>query len=112
MKYLSLLTASLLFIFSFPVRAQNYKLSPEPGAFIADVKTMMGGSRNEAAIKTAAQLEQIWTANLSRPQQTKVIDIAQKMLGKKLKARPHFESFFWDTGERRYQPPTEQHPPR
>ena len=94
MKYLSLLIASLFFTLSFPVLAQNYKLSAEPGAFITDVKTMMAGSRNEAAIKTAAQLEQIWNTSLTKPQQTKVVDIAQKMLLKKLKARPHFESFF------------------
>lgn len=93
MKHLFLLLACLFTINS--VQAQNQKLAQEPVKFIPDVKAMMAATRNEAAIKTAAQLEQIWTANtFTSAQQAQVIDIAQRMLQKKFKARPHFERFF------------------
>ncbi|MDB5262063.1 MAG: hypothetical protein JWQ14_1344, partial [Adhaeribacter sp.] len=76
-------------------QAQTYKLSKEPAQFILDVKAMMGATKNENAVKVAARLEEIWGTNqLTSSQQAKVIDLSQKMLVKKLKARPHFESLY------------------
>ena len=88
------------FIFFITISAaiaqtQNFQLSKEPGQFPADVKAMLATTRHEGSIQVGKQLEEIWTANrLSNDQKTKVIALAQLMLTKKLRPRPHFEQFF------------------
>ncbi|MDQ3290151.1 MAG: hypothetical protein M3Q05_02560 [Bacteroidota bacterium] len=96
MKHLLLFLILLLLAVSglVQVQAQTAKTFQDPAQFIPQVKALMAPTRNENAIKVAAQLEQVWSANaLTNAQQAKVMDIAQKMQLKKMKARPHFENF-------------------
>ncbi|QNF32025.1 hypothetical protein HUW51_04520 [Adhaeribacter swui] len=95
MKHLYLLLTFILVVAYFPLKAQNAKLFQDPAQFTAQVKNLMAPTRNEAALKVTAQLEQVWSANtLTTAQQAKIMDISQKMQQKKLKARPHFENFY------------------
>ena len=95
MKHLYLLFTFLLVVAHFSLQAQNTKLFQDPTQFTTQVKGLMAPTRNEGAIKIAAQLEQLWAANtLTNTQQAKVIEMSQKMQQKKLKARPHFENFY------------------
>lgn len=91
---LFLLFAGLLFA-GRPAQAQSQLLSQEPVKFIAEVKTLLAATRNEAAGQTGTNLEQLWTANaFTGAQQTQVMAIARQMQQKKLKTRPHLERFF------------------
>ncbi|MDQ4141317.1 MAG: hypothetical protein M3142_12450, partial [Bacteroidota bacterium] len=95
MKHLVLFFIFLLLAIFEPVQAQTAKTFQDPAQFVPQVKALMAPTRNENAIKVATQLEQVWSANaLTNAQQAKVMDIAQKMQLKKMKARPHFENFF------------------
>lgn len=95
MKYLFLLLAFVAITVDNTVQAQTTKLFQDPAQFIPNVKALMAPTRNENALKVATQLEQIWSSGaLNNTQQAKVIDIAQKMQLKKLKARPYYENFF------------------
>ncbi|WP_205503447.1 hypothetical protein [Rufibacter psychrotolerans] len=80
--------------------AQSYKLSAnDPQQFLVDARALLAGTKNEAAVQVASGLEAAWNSGrLSAKQQTKVMDLAQQMLKKKLKSRPHFESFFGVVG--------------
>ncbi|WP_051359905.1 hypothetical protein [Adhaeribacter aquaticus] len=74
--------------------AQNYKLSKEPQQFITDLKSMMASTHNQGAMEVGAKFEGLWNnKQLTPTQQTRIIDLSQKMLGRKLRARPHFENF-------------------
>ncbi|QMU30797.1 hypothetical protein [Adhaeribacter radiodurans] len=97
MKHLLLFFFLLLLVAGGPILAQTQavKTFQDPAQFIPQVKALTAPTRNENAIKVAAQLEQVWSTNaLTSAQQTKVMDIAQKMQLKKMKARPYFENFF------------------
>ncbi|MBA9076208.1 hypothetical protein [Rufibacter quisquiliarum] len=76
--------------------AQSYKIAAEDQQqFITDVKAMMAGTKNEAAIQVANGLETAWNSGkVSASQKAKVMDLTQQMLKRKLKSRPHFEHFF------------------
>ncbi|PSR55031.1 hypothetical protein AHMF7605_16730 [Adhaeribacter arboris] len=97
MKHFLLFLNFLMLAASGSVLAQTQtaKSFQDPAQFIPQVKALMAPTRNENAIKVATQLEQVWSANaLTSTQQAKVMDIAQKMQLKKMKARPYFENFF------------------
>ncbi|MFB9863359.1 hypothetical protein [Rufibacter immobilis] len=78
--------------------SQVYKLSADDqGQFLLDVRAMMAGTKNEAAVLVASNMESAWSSGkLGEKQKAKVMDLSQQMLKKKLKARPHFENF-WGT---------------
>ncbi|ALI99300.1 hypothetical protein [Rufibacter tibetensis] len=80
--------------------AQTYKLSPDnQEQFVLDVRAMMAGTKNEAAMKASSGFETAWASGrLSSTQKAKVMDLTQQMLKKKLKARPHFENFLGSLG--------------
>ncbi|WP_207436264.1 hypothetical protein [Sabulibacter ruber] len=85
----------ILFLTGLAGYGQTYKLSADdPQQFLADVKAMMAGTKNEAAIQVATGIETAWNSGKVSPkQQAKVMDLAQQMLKKKFKSRPHFENF-------------------
>ncbi|WP_181307802.1 hypothetical protein [Rufibacter sp. XAAS-G3-1] len=75
--------------------AQNYKLSTDnPEQFALDMRALMAGTKNAAAVQVGTDFENAWSSGkLNNSQKTKVMDLAQQMLKKKLKSRPHFENF-------------------
>ncbi|WP_192823024.1 hypothetical protein [Rufibacter sp. LB8] len=94
MKHLSLfLVLALGWVTGF---AQTYKVTADnPEQFLVDVRAMMTATKNEAALQAATGLETAWNSGkFSAAQKTKVMDLTQQMLKKKLKSRPHFENFF------------------
>ena len=71
------------------------KLSSDPVQFITDVQALMATTNNAAAKASAANLQTLWASNrLTATQQGQIVNIAQQMLAKKFKPRPHFESLF------------------
>ncbi|SHI29706.1 hypothetical protein SAMN02745146_0418 [Hymenobacter daecheongensis DSM 21074] len=71
------------------------KLATEPAQFIIDVQSMMVTTNNAAAKASAARLQQLWASNkLTATQQGRIVAIAQQMLARKFKPRPHFEALF------------------
>ena len=71
------------------------KLSADPAQFIVDAQALMATTNNAAAKASAAQLQTLWASNrLTATQQGKVVALAQQMLAKRFKPRPHFENLF------------------
>ncbi|RNI23391.1 hypothetical protein [Rufibacter latericius] len=98
MKHFYLL---LIFLLSgLASHAQSYKISADdPAQFALDIRALMAGTKNAAAVQTGTSFEQAWSSGrLSSTQQRKVMDLAQQMLKKKLKSRPHFENFLGTVG--------------
>ncbi|MCR5887657.1 hypothetical protein LRS06_07670 [Hymenobacter sp. J193] len=76
-------------------RTQPGKLSTDPAQYIVDVQAMMASTKNPAAIASAAALQTLWASNkLTASQQRLIVDISQRLLAKRFKPRPHFETFF------------------
>ena len=60
-----------------------------------DAQALMATTNNAAAKASAAQLQTLWASNrLTATQQGKVVALAQQMLAKRFKPRPHFENLF------------------
>ncbi|GAA4001041.1 hypothetical protein GCM10022408_10270 [Hymenobacter fastidiosus] len=71
------------------------KLATEPGQFILDVQSMMATTNNAVARASGTRLQQLWASNkLTATQQGRVVLLAQQMLLRKFKPRPHFEALF------------------
>ncbi|GAA4311683.1 hypothetical protein [Nibribacter koreensis] len=89
-----------LFLVGFVGYGQSYKLSVEdPQQFLIDARAVMAGTKNAAALEVATGLETAWNSGkLSAGQKTKVMELSQQMLKKKMKSRPHFESFWGAVG--------------
>ncbi|QHL87745.1 hypothetical protein GU926_10005 [Nibribacter ruber] len=85
-----------LFLGSVVGYGQSYTLSGEdPQKFLIDARAIMAGTKNAAALEVATALETAWNSGkLSAGQKTKVMELSQQMLKKKMKSRPHFESFW------------------
>jgi hypothetical protein len=91
----------LVFFLSVSIgQAQVYKVSADdPQQYLLDMRAMMMGAKNEAALQTYTSLETAWSSGkVSNPQKTQIMDLTQQMLKKKLKARPHFEHFLGALG--------------
>ncbi|WP_210461935.1 hypothetical protein [Rufibacter roseolus] len=80
--------------------AQSYKVSAEdPEQFVLDMRAMMAGTKNAAAVQVGTGFEEAWASGrLNSSQKKKVMDLAQEMLKKKLKSRPHFDNFLGTVG--------------
>ncbi|OON70537.1 hypothetical protein B0919_00470 [Hymenobacter sp. CRA2] len=77
------------------VRPGTTPFSTDPATFIGEVVAWMATTKNPAAIATTEQLRQLWGSNkLTTSQQAKIIELARKMQERRLKPRPHFESFW------------------
>ncbi|MBC3540441.1 hypothetical protein ACFSC6_11175 [Rufibacter sediminis] len=98
MKHFYLLL--ILMVSGLASHAQTYKVSADdPAQFALDMRALMTGTKNAAAVQTGTSFEQAWSSGrVSTAQQTKIMDLAQQMLKKKLKARPHFENFLGTIG--------------
>ncbi|TYZ07061.1 hypothetical protein FY528_16265 [Hymenobacter lutimineralis] len=76
-------------------RTQPGKLSTDPAQYIIDVQAMMASTKNPAAIASGVSLQTLWASNkLTASQQRLIVDISQRLLAKRFKPRPHFETFF------------------
>jgi hypothetical protein len=73
----------------------NGHLSPEPQQFIMDVRTMLLTTNNAPAIAVGERLRQLWGSNqLTSSQQSRIAELSQKMLDKKLRPLPHLTAFY------------------
>ena len=75
--------------------AQSAKLSTEPSAFSSDVVNMMQEGNNLRMTELGAEFNSLWVnGKFNSGQQEQVIAIAQKMVEKRFKLKPHFDNFF------------------
>ncbi|MGI4873516.1 MAG: hypothetical protein ACRYFX_20360 [Janthinobacterium lividum] len=73
----------------------NGHLSPEPQQFMLDVQAMMTSVGTPNAKAGVERLGQLWGSNtLTAGQQRSIAELAEQMLGKKMKPVPHLTTFF------------------
>jgi hypothetical protein len=70
-------------------------LAPDPAQFIVDVRTMLLATNNAAAQAVGEKLRLLWGSNqLTNSQQSRIAELSQKMLDKKLRPLPHLTAFY------------------
>ena len=92
----SLILVVLMFVFSFSSFAQkkgkSKEFTKEFPVFIAELQTFMEVSGN-AELKSTYKAFNKASGSFTLNEQSIIIDIANKMLEKKLKPKPHFNDF-------------------
>jgi hypothetical protein len=88
-----ILTAAFI-CFSLAVNAQ-FKFSEDPAKFPLDVTSVLGNTKQEAAIQVASTFTGLWNGGFTESQKKRIIEVSVKIAkSKKLKVNPQLADYF------------------
>lgn len=88
-----LITVITLLLFHWS-SAQYFEFSEEKDVFVNDIVAGISALGTESANKVAYDFRNIWSAQITNTQKTKIINITQKLRKRRFKTRPYFIHFF------------------